>query len=180
MPALIVLGLDVDICGAMRRWLFAPAMLLLFASCQPQNVREEKAMRRQLGHEMRHHSYESAIPLARRLIRIAPQDQKLWQSLVQAQIGLHDFDGARVSLGDWRAAVHPVSGHADELEGDILQEEGNTGAALQAWRRSVELQPKNERLLSQKIIGGGRPCIGGETKMGRRGHVLDPCFAGQR
>ncbi len=124
-------------------------MLLFFASCQPQNVREEKALRRQLAHEMHHQSYESAIPLARRLIRIAPQDQKLWQSLVQAQIGLHDFDGARVSLGDWRNAVHPVSAHADEFEGDILQEEGNTGAALQAWQRSVTIQPKNQRLLSK-------------------------------
>ncbi len=145
----MVPGLDVEICGVMRKWVFAPVMLLLFASCQPQNVREEKAMRRELAHEMHHQSYESAIPLARRLIRIAPQDQKLWQSLVQAQIGLHDFDGARVSLGDWRAAVHPVSGRADEFEGDILREEGKTGAALQAWQRSLVLQPKNQRLLSK-------------------------------
>jgi tetratricopeptide (TPR) repeat protein len=145
----MVLGLDVETCRVMRRWPFALVILLLFASCQPQNVREEKAMRRQLAHEMHHHSYESAIPLARRLIRIAPQEQKLWQNLVQAQIGLHDFDGARVSLGDWRAAVNPISGHADELEGDILQEEGNTGAALQAWQRSLAIQPKNQRLFSK-------------------------------
>src|SRR3954447_15658686 len=106
------------------------ATAILLAACQPQNVREEKAMRRQLSHEMRHHAYESAVPLARRLIRIAPQDQKLWQSLVQAQIGLHDFDGARVSLGDWRTTVHPVSARADEFEGDIHFEERNSGAAL--------------------------------------------------
>ena len=116
---------------------------------QPQNVREEKAMRRELTHEMHHRSYESAIPLARRLIRVAPQDQKLWQSLVQAQIGLHDFDGARVSLGDWRATIHPVSARADEFEGDILEEEGNSGAALQAWQRAVATQPKGQRLLSK-------------------------------
>jgi tetratricopeptide (TPR) repeat protein len=131
------------------RWLMA--VLFLWA-CQPQNVREEKALRRQLTHEMHHHSYESAIPLARRLIRIAPQDQKLWQSLVQAQIGLHDFDGARVSLGDWRATVHPFSGRVDEFEGDILEEEGNTGAALQAWQRSAILQPKSQRLLSKMAL----------------------------
>src|SRR4051812_25137866 len=65
--------------------------LILACSCQPQNVREEKALRRQLSHEMRHHSYESAIPIARKLLRVAPQDDKLWATLVQAQIGLHDF-----------------------------------------------------------------------------------------
>jgi tetratricopeptide (TPR) repeat protein len=143
---------------AMRSWFHGRGRFVLLLAmivmpaCQPQNVREEKAMRRQLTHEMHHHSYESAVPLARRLIRIAPQDQKLWQNLVQAQIGLHDFDGARVSLGDWRATVRPVSGRVDEFEGDILQDEGNTGAALQAWQRSLALQPKSQRLLS-KIAG---------------------------
>jgi tetratricopeptide (TPR) repeat protein len=118
-------------------------------SCQPQSVRDEKALRAQLAHEMRHHSYESAVPLARRVIRLTPQDQKAWARLVQAQIGLHDFDGARVSLGDWRATARPLSPLVDEFEGDILFEEGNVGAALQAWNRSLATQPKNGRVLAK-------------------------------
>ncbi len=117
--------------------------------CQPENVREEKALRRQLSHEMRHHSYESAIPLARKLLRVAPQDDKIWQILVQAQIGLHDFDGARISLGDWRSTTRAPSGRPDEFEGDILEAEGNTGAALQAWQRSSNVEPENRRLLGK-------------------------------
>src|SRR5947209_19571111 len=110
---------------------FCLLALILASSCQPQNVREEKALRRQLSHEMRHHSYESAIPIARKLLRAAPQDDKVWATLVQAQIGLHDFDAARVSLGDWRVNIRTPSGKTDELEGDILSADGQPGAALQ-------------------------------------------------
>lgn len=127
----------------------AVAALASLLSCQPQNVRDEKALRAQLAHEMRHHSYESAVPLARRVIRIAPQDQKAWKRLVQAQIGLHDFDGARVSLSDWRATVRPLSARVDEFEGDMLHEEGNSGGALEAWQRSIALQAKSRRVLAK-------------------------------
>ena len=130
-------------------WWGGAAALASLISCRPQNVSEEKALRMQLTHEMRHHSYESGVPLARRLIRIAPQDQKVWKRLVQAQIGLHDFDGARGSLGDWRATVRPLSARVDEFEGDILREEGNSGAALQAWQRSIAIQPKSRRVFAK-------------------------------
>ena len=123
-------------------------MFLLF-SCQPQNVREEKALRTQLAHEMRHHSYESAVPLARRVLRIAPQDPKVWKRLVQAQIGLHDLEGARVTLADWRARVRPLSARVDEFEGDISREEGNPSAALQSWQKSIAIQPKNRRVFAK-------------------------------
>jgi tetratricopeptide (TPR) repeat protein len=124
------------------------AIFLLF-SCQPQNGSEEKTLRTQLAHEMRHHSYQSAVPLARRVLRIAPQDQKVWKRLVQAQIGLHDLDGARVTLGDWRAQVRPLSARVDEFEGDISREEGDLSAALQSWRKSIAIQPKNRRVFAK-------------------------------
>jgi tetratricopeptide (TPR) repeat protein len=98
---------------------------------------------------MRHHSYESAVPLARRVIRIAPQDQRIWKRLVQAQIGLHDLDDARVTLSDWRARVRPLSGRVDEFEGDIAREEGNRSTTLQAWQKSIAIQPKNRRVLAK-------------------------------
>src|SRR4051794_28115689 len=66
---------------AVRALQTALAVVILF-SCQPEKAREEKAIRRQLAHEMRHHSYESAIPLARRILLIAPQDHKVWRQLV--------------------------------------------------------------------------------------------------
>lgn len=138
--------------GINRHTAIAAVSTFFLLSCQPKSVREEKALRTQLAHEMRHHAYESAVPIARRLIRIAPQDQKIWKRLVQAQVALHDVDGARVTLSDWRATVRPVSARIDEFEGDILRDEGNRSAALQAWRKSIAIQPKNRRVLA-KIAG---------------------------
>ncbi len=125
------------------------AIGLVLPGCQPQHVREEKSLRSQLAHEFRTHSYESAVPLARRLIRIAPQDAKVWKHLVQAQIGLHDFDGARQTLTDWRQTVRPLSARPDELQGDVAREESNFTGALQAWKKALATQPKNRRVLEK-------------------------------
>jgi tetratricopeptide (TPR) repeat protein len=127
----------------------AAGAAIAFAGCTPQNVREEKALRSQLGHELSHHSYESAIPLARRVIRMAPQDNRTWRKLVQAQIGLHDFEGAKQTLTDWRATVQPLSPRVDEFEGDIAHEEHDLSGALQAWGKAAAGQPKNRRILEK-------------------------------
>src|ERR1700738_3351278 len=86
-------------------------MVVIFAislsACQPTNVREEKALRRQLANELHHHAYQSAVPLARQLIQRQPKDNSAWKRLVQAQIGLHDFDGAKQSVTDWGKAGQP-------------------------------------------------------------------------
>jgi tetratricopeptide (TPR) repeat protein len=132
-----------------HRALILTALLGALLSCQPKNMSEEKTLRLQLAHEMHHRSYESAIPLARRILRLAPHDHKTWKRLVQAQIGLHDFDGARVSLSDWRVAVQPLSPRIDEFEGDILLQEGSPTSALQAWQRSIAVQPTNRRALAK-------------------------------
>jgi tetratricopeptide (TPR) repeat protein len=124
----------------------AVAVVAALCSCQPQSVREEKALRAQLTHELRHRSYESAIPLARRVIRIAPQDKRAWKKLVAAQIGLHDLDGAKQTLAEWRRTVRPLSSRVDELEGDIAREESDFDSARRAWEKAVAVQPKNRRV----------------------------------
>jgi tetratricopeptide (TPR) repeat protein len=125
-------------------------MAFVLPGCQPQSVREEKTLRSQLAHELRNHSYESAVPLARHVIQIAPQDNNAWKNLVQAQIGLHDFDGARRTLADWRQTVRPLSARPDKFQGDIALEEGDFAGALQAWGKTLAAQPKNRRL-AEKI-----------------------------
>src|SRR4051812_30570661 len=124
-------------------------ILAALGACQPQNVREDKALRAQLGHEMSHHSWESAIPLARRVLRIAPQDHRVWKKLVQAQMGLHDLEGAKQTLQDWRAKVRPVSPRIDEFEGDIAREGFEVDKALQAWGAASAAQPKNRRVIDK-------------------------------
>src|SRR3982074_2114463 len=119
------------------------AVVLTLAACQPSDVREEKALWRQLANELHHHAYQSAVPLARQLIQRQPKDNSSWKRLVQGQIGVHDFDGAKQSLADWRKAVQPPPHRADEYEGDIARAEGDLARALLAWQKTAAHQPQN-------------------------------------
>jgi tetratricopeptide (TPR) repeat protein len=129
--------------------LFCALAMVALAACQPENVREEKALHRQLMREMRNHSYESALPVARRLIQLQPQDSRVWRRLVEAQIGLHDLDGAKQTLADWRNSVQPTPSRTDEYEGDIAREEHDFPRALEAWRKAAVAQPKWKRVFEK-------------------------------
>jgi tetratricopeptide (TPR) repeat protein len=126
------------------------AMLAGFAACQPQNVREEKALRRQLAREIRSHAYETAVPIARQLLQQHPQDDKLWSRLVHAQIALHNFDGARESLARWRSSVPQPPPKVDLFEGNIAEEEHDYDRALDAWRAAAMARP-HHRAAFEKI-----------------------------
>ncbi len=126
------------------------ATALAIVGCQPENVREEKALRRQLTHEMRNHSFESAAPIARHLIQLQPQDSRIWRRLVEAQMALHDFEGAKQTLADWRETVKPAPMRTEEFEGDIAYEEHDLPRALEAWKKAAAARPKNGRA-SEKI-----------------------------
>jgi tetratricopeptide (TPR) repeat protein len=123
------------------------AFALALSACQPRSVREEKALRRQLAHELRHHSYQSAVPLARQLIQRHPQDESAWKHLVQAQLGLHDLDGAKQTLADWRKTS--PSPRVDEYAGDVARDEHDLPRALQAWQKALRAKPRNRRLLEK-------------------------------
>ena len=119
---------------------------LVVAGCQPENVRQEKKLRRELVFELRNHSYATAAPIARQLLQRRPRDERLWRQLVQAQLGLHDLDGAKQSLQRWRSAIRSPSVRADEFEGDIDREEHNYQPALSAWQKVAQSQPNNHRV----------------------------------
>jgi tetratricopeptide (TPR) repeat protein len=127
----------------------AAAVTLAASGCQPENVRQEKALRRQLAHEMHHRSYATAVPIARQLLKIQPQDNALWKRLMQSQIGLHDLEGAKQTLVEWRERVQLVPAVADEYEGDIARQERDPERALQAWRRVVAAQRRNRGVLEK-------------------------------
>jgi tetratricopeptide (TPR) repeat protein len=129
----------IDIC-------ILAGVIALLSACEPQAVREEKALRRQLAHEMRNHSYESAVPLARQIIQRHPDDAHARKRLVQAQLGLHDFEGARQSLNDWRTVTQAASPKIDEFEGDIALQEHDNARAMESWKKSAAAQPKRRRV----------------------------------
>src|SRR5437762_2746580 len=119
---------------------------LLVSACQPESVRQEKRLRRQLVHEIRNHSYAAAAPIARQLLQRKPRDERLWKQLVQAQLGLQDLEGAKQSLQRWRNAIPSTSVRADEFEGDIAREEHNYQTALSTWNKVGQSQPNNHRV----------------------------------
>ncbi|HEY4283330.1 MAG TPA: tetratricopeptide repeat protein, partial [Chthoniobacterales bacterium] len=123
---------------------------LILAGCQPESVRQEKALRRQLVHELRNHSYAAAAPIARQLLQRKPRDERLWKHLVHAQMGLHDLDGAKDSLQRWRRAISSPSSRAAEFQGDLAKEEHDYPAALSVWSTIVQTEPNNSRV-RQKI-----------------------------
>jgi tetratricopeptide (TPR) repeat protein len=94
---------------------------------------------------MRNHSYVTAVPIARQLLQRKPQNERIWKQLVQAQVGLHDMDGARESLQRWGGTIAKPSIRAEEFKGDIAGEEHNYQAALSSWKEVVRVQPNNIR-----------------------------------
>ncbi|MEY2438921.1 MAG: hypothetical protein QOI34_306 [Verrucomicrobiota bacterium] len=125
------------------------AAFLLLLGCQPESVRQEKALRRQIVHELRQHSYVTAVPLARQLLQRAPRQERPRKQLVRAQIGLHDLEAAKQSLLEWRKAIASPSPRWNEYEGDIAREEHDFPTALSAWQKVVDVQPKNHRVLEK-------------------------------
>src|ERR1700760_2612629 len=102
---------------------YSVVCVLVLAGCQPESVRQEKQLRRQLVHELRNHSYVAAAPIARQLLQRKPHDERLWRQLVQAQLGLHDLEGAKKPVQRWRSIIPSSSIRADEFEGDLSWEE---------------------------------------------------------
>jgi tetratricopeptide (TPR) repeat protein len=126
---------------------------LLLAGCEPEKVREEKTLRSQLEHELRSGAFESAVPLARRLVQEQPQDNNAWRELVQAQLSLHDPEGAQQTLTAWRSTVKPPPNDLDEFEGDIAREEHETEGALRAWRKAAVVLTGADRARVFEKIG---------------------------
>jgi len=69
---------------------------------------------------------------------------------MQAQMGLHDLDGAKDTLQRWRSTVKSPSLRADEFQGDIAREERDHSTALSAYEKAGQAQPNNRRV-RQKV-----------------------------
>jgi tetratricopeptide (TPR) repeat protein len=123
------------------------ALGLMQTSCNRPLPPEEKAVRAELRHALREHSYEQAVELATRVVRTAPRENGAWERLVRAQIGTGDLAAAKQTLSDWRKAVRRTSPKFDELTGDIASREGDPASAFPSWQRALASQPANARLV---------------------------------
>lgn len=105
--------------------------------------KEEKALRAELNKALSEQQYERVVELARRHLKLRPQDNGTWDRLVRAQFGLNDLAAVSQSLDDWRNAVPQPSVKLDEYAGDYAAAKKDDAWAVAAWRKVVAADPKN-------------------------------------
>jgi tetratricopeptide (TPR) repeat protein len=124
-------------------------MTLSLPACQRAASREEKALRAELRQALHERAYGKAAELARRHLKLKPQDNGTWDRLVQAQFGLRDFTGAKQSLDEWRRAVPKPSLSLEEYAGDLAELQKEFPIAIQSWAKVIAVEPKNVRILEK-------------------------------
>ena len=78
--------------------------LFAFSGCN-RAAREKKDLRNEVGVALSEHSYGKASELARRLVKLDPQDNGSWDRLVQSLFGSRDFAATKQALEEWRGAT---------------------------------------------------------------------------
>lgn len=127
-----------------RALLVLVLLLVLGATgCRRTISSEEKTARQEVHAALQARAFARAIPLARRVLRFAPNDNGAWARLAQAQFGIRDLAGLRQTLAAWHGAVKKTSAKYDEYRGDLAFAEKRPAEALDAWTRAVA--PKDRR-----------------------------------
>ena len=122
------------------------AGLLVLPGCSRAAKKEEKALRAELQKALDQQAYERAIELARRHLKLRPQDNGTWDRLIRAQFGLHDLAAVSQSLDDWRNSAGEPSVKLDEYAGDFAAAKKDGPWAAAAWRKAAAANPKNIRI----------------------------------
>jgi tetratricopeptide (TPR) repeat protein len=125
------------------------AAILTMSGCGRAASKEKKALRAELSVALREHSYGKAAELARRILKLNPQDNGSWDRLVQAQFGLRDPAGVNQAIEEWRRTVSKPSPKLDEYTGDLALEQHDPSGAVQAWTKVLGAEPKNTRVLEK-------------------------------
>lgn len=125
------------------------AAIVALPACNRAAARERNRLQIELRQALSEHSYEKALDLAARLVKLQPQNNGNWDRLVQAQFGRRDLAAVKQTLAAWRAAVKHPSPNLDEYAGDLAAEEHDPAAAIQAWSRVLKADRKNTRILEK-------------------------------
>jgi tetratricopeptide (TPR) repeat protein len=117
--------------------------LIALPACRRAGSKEEKALRAELRKALQEQSYERAIELAKRHLKMRPQDNGTWDRLVRAEFALHDLAAVSQSLDDWRNTVPEPSPKLDEYAGEYAAAKNDDAWAVAAWKKVTALNPKN-------------------------------------
>ena len=119
---------------------------LVLAGCHRAASKEEKALRAELRKALDEQNYARAVELARRHLKLKPQDNGTWDRLVRALFGLHNLPAVGQSLDDWRNTVPEPSLNLDEYAGDYADAKNDDAWAVAAWKKVADADPKNVRV----------------------------------
>jgi len=128
------------LCAATLPWL---------SGCDRAASREQKALRHQIHEALHQESYDKAAELARRLLKLNPEDEGAWDRLVQAQLGQRDLTSVKQTLEEWRRAIKQPSSKLDEYTGDHAVEVNEPTLAVQAWAKVLSVDKRNVRVLEK-------------------------------
>lgn len=128
--------------------LIATALLAL-PGCHSAASKEEKALRAELRKALDEQNYERAVELARRHLKLKPQDNGTWDRLIRAEFGLRDLAAVSQSLDDWRNALPEPTLNLDEYAGDYAAAKKDDAWAVAAWKKVAAANPKNVRVLEK-------------------------------
>jgi tetratricopeptide (TPR) repeat protein len=123
--------------------------LLMLPGCHRASSKQEKALRAEIGKALEEQNYERGAELARRHLKLKPQDNGTWDRLVRAEFGLNDLASVRQTLEDWRRAVAKPSRNLEEYAGDLAAAQNDDAAAVEAWKTVTSAEPKNVRVLEK-------------------------------
>src|SRR6266436_1760477 len=126
----------------------AIATVLLLPACH-RTAKEEKALRADLRQALHEHSYDKAADLARRILKLQPQDNGTWDRLAQAEFGKRDLAAVKQTLDEWRRVVKKPSPNLEEYRGDLAAEQREPSLAVQSWSKALAADSKNLRVLEK-------------------------------
>ena len=117
--------------------------VIALPGCHRAASKEEKALRAELRKALDEQNYEHAVELARRHLKLKPQDNGTWDRLVRAEFGLRDLAAISQTLDDWRNAVPEPTLKLDEYAGDYAAARKDDAWAVAAWKKVAAANPKN-------------------------------------
>ncbi|MDQ3197804.1 MAG: hypothetical protein M3Q46_01225, partial [Verrucomicrobiota bacterium] len=132
-------------------------LVLVIAGCRRDITAEERTARGNVRQALHERAFARAIPLARKVLLFAPNDDGAWARLAQAQYGRRDLTGLRQTLTEWPSRVKRPSAKYHEYRGDLARAESRPADALAAWTESVASKDRKLRVfikiarLEQKV-----------------------------
>jgi tetratricopeptide (TPR) repeat protein len=128
---------------------FVVTALLGLPACNRAASREEKALRAELHQALQDQAYAKAVELARRHLKLKPQDNGTWDRLVRAQFGMRDFAGVKQSLEEWQRTVPKPYLTVHEYTGALAAEQKDWPLAVEAWTKVIAAEPRNTGVLEK-------------------------------